>query len=257
MAYSDADVAEFRKIIDSLPRRRMALGVAYATRGYKTDRAREFATHGLLRRVDTLERCIYQVFDYLPPEMADIPKREPLQNAAIAVQAFVFNVFGCVDNLAWIWACESGVKNKKGDPLRQHEIGLGAKYESLRNSLSADFRALLESRKDWFGVIEGYRHALAHRIPLYIPPHSVLDKNTEAYKALEAKINEAGLKGNRKERERLEAEQMKLAHFTPWIAHSFSERAPLLYLHPQLLTDFATIEEFAVQMLRELEAIKG
>lgn len=35
---------------------------------FSNDEAREYATHGLMRRVQTLRRCIYNVFEITPPE---------------------------------------------------------------------------------------------------------------------------------------------------------------------------------------------
>jgi hypothetical protein len=47
-----------------------------------------------------LVRAIDRVFEILPPDREDIPERDELLDATIAVQSFVFNTFGCLDNLA-------------------------------------------------------------------------------------------------------------------------------------------------------------
>ncbi|MBA3708765.1 MAG: hypothetical protein H0W83_08110 [Planctomycetes bacterium] len=41
-------------------------------RRYKSDKAAEYAKHGLTRRLYTLVRCIDHVFDILPPSRQDI-----------------------------------------------------------------------------------------------------------------------------------------------------------------------------------------
>jgi hypothetical protein len=146
---------------------------AYMARAYKTARGQEFAAHGFLRRLKTLYRCIDRVFTLLPPALDDIPAEDALEDATIAIQAFIFNLFGSLDNLAWIWVEEKALRRPDGAPLAQRQVGLGAKYQIVRQSFSKSFEAYLETIADWFAHLEGYRHALAHRIPLYIPPHSV------------------------------------------------------------------------------------
>src|SRR5260221_7138897 len=89
----------------------------YISRKFKNDRAGEYATHGFCRRLGILVRAIDQVYEALPPEREDIPERDEVLDATIAIQSFVFNTFGCLDNLAWIWVCEKGVKRNDGAEL--------------------------------------------------------------------------------------------------------------------------------------------
>jgi hypothetical protein len=53
------------------------------------------------------------VFDLIPPELEDIPTDDEAKDAAIQVQAFVINVFGALDNLAWMWVFERDLKEAK------------------------------------------------------------------------------------------------------------------------------------------------
>ena len=41
----------------------------------------------------------------------------------INLQSFMFNVFGCLDNLARIWVIERNVTNSDGSPLRDNQVG--------------------------------------------------------------------------------------------------------------------------------------
>ncbi len=49
-----------------------------------------------------LVRAIDQVYEVLPPEKEYIPEHNEVMGATIAIQSFVLNTFGCLDNLAWI-----------------------------------------------------------------------------------------------------------------------------------------------------------
>jgi hypothetical protein len=64
--------------------------------------AYEYVRHGFVRRLGTLKRCIENVYSTYPPERSDKPPRDECLDLAINLQSFVFNVFGCIDNLAWI-----------------------------------------------------------------------------------------------------------------------------------------------------------
>lgn len=67
---------------------------------FNNARAREFATQGLARRLKIATRCIDRVFEILPPGRTEIPDADKLSDATIYIQAYIFNVFGCLDNLA-------------------------------------------------------------------------------------------------------------------------------------------------------------
>ena len=100
-----------------------------------------------------------------------------------------------------------------------------------------------------------FRHALAHRIPLYIPPYAVRPQDEAAYKEIEQKMIEASKKGELAEHGALAAEQQKLVRFLPWIHHSYLEKSGPAVFHPQLLSDFHTIEELGLKMHDELKAL--
>jgi hypothetical protein len=154
---------------------------SYVARKYKNPKAEEYATHGLSRRLGCLIRCVDRVFEVLPPERGDIPSRDEVMDATVNIQAFMFNVFGCLENLAWVWVFEKPVTREDGKPIGRRDIGLGEKCKSVRASFSPAFTAYLDSRKTWFEHIVDFRDALAHRIPLYIPPHTVHPDNAKRY----------------------------------------------------------------------------
>jgi hypothetical protein len=101
-------------------------------------------------------------------------------------------------------------------------------------------------------VIE-YRDALAHRIPLYIPPGGVPTKNIDAYNDFERRLRDAlYVRGDGYEYERLSAEQIVLLVFQPLITHSIRETTAHFAFHAQMIADFATVEELGLKVLAEL-----
>jgi hypothetical protein len=214
--------------------------------------AYEYVRHGFVRRLGTLKRCIENVYSIYPLERSDKPTRDECLDLGIHLQSFIFNVFGSIDNLAWIWVKEKQVHDNRGRPLRDRHVGLRSTCADVRNTFSTEFQQYLISRDGWFGYLDNYRHALAHRIPLYVAPYTLNPFKLDEHNELERRKHEA-----RKQRDfdlslRLDAEQEALGTFTPWMMHSFSEGATPMAFHPQMLADWNTLVEMANKVLQEL-----
>jgi hypothetical protein len=111
-------------------------------------------------------------------------------------------------------------------------------------------QAYLSGRESWFEYIVDFRDALAHRIPLFIPPHRIPPENHAAYAALEKRMLAAH---DPNEYERLKAEQLKLVVFQPVTKHTLYDDNPPVIFHFQLLQDFGIVEEIGEKMLLELK----
>lgn len=205
--------------------------LAFASFDFKNDRAREFATHGFSRRIRTLTHCIENVFNRLPPDDDAIPTTEACIDAAAYVQAFLFNIFGALDNLAWTWVQEKDIKNQDGGQLKETRVGLGKKFRDIRRTFSPLFRGYLDGHQDWFKHLADFRHALAHRIPLYIPRYAIVNHKEYAY----LQAQKEAVVGDPQEFDRLTQEQMKHVQFQPVMVHSFSEKSSRIVFHPQIL----------------------
>ena len=238
----------------AMPGKRDELLDAFLSRNYEVARAKEFAEHGVSRRLKTMTHCIENVFNILPPERDDLPSMEELTNAVVYIQAFIFNAFACLDNLAWIWVCEKKLTTDKGEDVPPTKVGLGKKCRIVRRSLPADLRKHLKSLDEWFEHLENFRHALAHRIPLYIPPCVVTEKDLPAYRLLDRQMAKAHRRGNYQRYEQLKAQQQALTRFQPEMMHSIGDNSKRIVFHPQLLSDFNTIHELALKMNVALDA---
>lgn len=251
------DEANLRRLADGyadVPNKAQALMEAFLSRNYASSTAREYAHHGACRRISTLSRCIEQIYTLIPPERDEVPLREILVDAAIFLQAFAFNAFGVLDNLAFVWVNEKDIKKPDGQPLPNGRVGLTKDKVQVRQSFSPEMQAYLVERDPWFANLESFRHSLGHRIPLYIPPYIVSPDNLERYEQLEAQMNEALFqRRDLDEHIRLKAERDALTRFRPWMKHSFSDPAPPIVFHAQILADFSTVEEMARNILAELD----
>ena len=254
MYFTEQALADLRRELATVPDKQAALQERYLRHAFAQDRAKEFAYHGFVRRLKTLARCIENVFALIPPERTEPVDRERRGDAEINIQASVYNVFAAADNLAWIWVVEKGVRRADGTELPEAWVGLRRGNRAVRDALPVVLRTSIERFDDWFDMVDNYRHALAHRIPLYIPPYNVDPANEAAYAQLEMRKNLALARGNMAEHDHARAEQGRMEFFRPWMLHSFGEGARSLVFHPQLLANFNTIEELGRELLEALES---
>ena len=209
--YSDEDTRKLGDERVSLLRRRLLIQERFLQHHFKSEEAKNFGVYGFSRRLSTLVRCIENTFSVIPPEFYGVPTLEQTHDVMIHVQAFIFNVFGCLDNLAWVWVKEENITKADGQPLPRTRVGLQPDNRFVRNSLRQELRDLLQGMTDWFAYLEDVRHALAHQIPLYVPPFSVDPKNEKRYNDLEQSILKLSLE--RKNSEALERERDSLMFF--------------------------------------------
>ena len=114
--------------------------------------AQEYARHGFVRRLGTLKRAVENVYSVYPPDRFDRPTRDECLNIAINLQSFLFNVFGCIDNLARVWVNKKQVKDNRGRPLRDQQIGLRSGCAAVRFAASSSA-----------ATVAGYLKVAAHQ----------------------------------------------------------------------------------------------
>lgn len=228
------------------------LMLKYLTRQYQTTKGQEFAQHGFCRRLKLMVHCLESVYRALPPETTAVPLDEQVLECTVNLQSFLINVFGALDNLAWILVSEKKITRPDGRPLSAQSVGL--RRAEVLGSLSVELQNELSSYGKWFDYLEGFRHPLAHRIPLYVPPYAIAPKDEAAYRSYEEQKALALRRRDVDEHDRLHAEQMRLAFFRPLATHSWVENSngPIAF-HPQLIADFNTIEALGETVLQELD----
>lgn len=248
--FNDQQLMQLQEKLLTLVARSNDLILSYTYFPFKNQRAREFAQHGFARRIGTLSKAIRNLFEIIPPETAEVPGRDQLHDAQINIQAAVANIYGCIDNLVWIWIYENGL----GDTIPRNRVGLRKGNKEVRESLPQTVREFVDGIDEWLGYLIEYRDAVAHRIPLYVPPGNVPTAAVERYNELQGQMNDAFSKLDFTNYDKLKAEQESLLVFQPIMTHSVTEATKLVFFHAQLLADFLTVEELAQKLLAELKA---
>lgn len=253
MYFSEENIKQLKGAYAEIEEKYQSLLLVFATRSYKQKEAAEFAMHGFIRRIKTMKRCIDNIYRVCPPDIDRKPSSEELSDLAINLQAFVLNVYGSLDNLAWVWVKEKGILNKKGNSLSNGEIGFAEKYSAVRDTFSPEFQDYLKTLDKWFGHVENFRHALAHRIPLYVPPYVSNEEEVKRERELEVLRTEALKKHQFDEYERLTDEVETLGKFIPWMTHSFGENSPQAVFHAQIIADWNTVMQISENFIKELD----
>ena len=101
--------------------------------------------------------------------------------------------------------------------------------------------------------MENFRHALAHRIPLYVPPYIVNNEEAAKEYELEQARREALRKREFDEYERLTNELEGIGKFIPWMTHSFNEKSRQVVFHVQIIADWNTVVEISEKFLAEIQ----
>lgn len=250
--YKDDDIAKMATRYDELHAKYEALRDTIVMRGFATPKGDEFAKHGFVRRCEMLWRCVQKTFETIPPDLDGLPSRDQTKDVTIFLHCFIIHVFGACDDLAWILVHEKAITKPDGSPLPPAWVGFRKDNKSVRGNLSEKMIGVLDSFEEWFKHVDDFRHSLAHRIPLYVPPYNIRADSEDDYRRLEGEIYQALADGDLDKHQQLKQQQEKLTFFRPWFAHSFSEKSPTMVIHAQALADFSAVLELGEATIQEL-----
>lgn len=199
----------------------------FISENLKNNDAKEYILNGVARRIETIYKCIKNIFNLLPIDECSLYKEDKIADATINLHAFYINIAGLLDNFALVIWLEKkpleGVENKK-------DVGFDKKC--FCKSLSNNFQIYLKESFLWRKYIKNYRDALAHRIPLYIPP--LIDEKTGK------EIQPILIKHSIFKKEEIEDDENNFFMF-----------------HAHLISDFNTIEEFFYKFLNDFSFDKN
>lgn len=207
----------------------------------------EYLRFGVGRRLSMMNHCLNTVFDLFPPQKVKPLRSEQLSVVQISLQAFVINLSGIFDNFAWAFVLRHGLQlkelsDKKGNPDR---MKIGMFNPATQAFLPAELLAWINDAqiKAWQrDYLKIYRDALAHRIPLYIPPSRLTDAEARRFGEIQTREIEL-IEGHQfGELDELRAERDALGMSCPIYLETPKGREVML--HPQMLCDGLTVLEF-------------
>ena len=246
MFYSPKQIAQFRQEFGRVTTDLQALmfrGMAEA-QGAQCDDVRKYLNHGVGRRLSILKRSTEQIFEIFPPDREQKLTRDEVTFVQVFLHAFVINLSGVFDNWAWAFIHRHDLLAEVGGALN-----VGIFKRNTQRFLADTLRDYLNESpiSDWHEkYAKNYRDALAHRIPLYVPPANWTTEDRTNYDRLE--VEKARLIGA-EDWDQLDItwnEQDQIGTPCFFFMHEYSpdENARPVYLHPQVLIDGMTVVEF-------------
>lgn len=234
---------------------RLVLKLSHLHSILRSKKACEYLMQGVGRRLNILTRCLHNIFKIFPIEKNDLLTRDDLTDLDINLHAFLINISGILDNLAWVFVYENDLLGspKKGKITK---YGVGLFNEKTQIHLKPELNDYLKSEvmQTWYTEYsKNYRDALAHRIPLYVPPSTLNKEDEEKYMLMEKQLRDFNSSEAILQHDEIEEildkqieildKQSKLGQACPLFAHSFNEGGTPIFLHAQVVADFLTIEE--------------
>jgi len=210
----------------------------------------EAVTHlrqGLMRRLGMIDKASRNIFTIHRPGREDILSKDELQDVDINLHAFVINVYGVLDNVAWVCALENGFL-----PTDHNKRDVGLFNKKMREHLPGVLLSYIDEEdiQNWFKEFaKEYRDSTVHRIPPYHPPSLIYTGDIERYKQLEQDSWEALFGRHDVDRhEVLKKEQQRLLHISPFMALGIEGDRPM-FMHYQIVCDRLTINELLKKFL--------
>lgn len=200
--------------------------------------------HGVGRRISVIKKALEAIFQLFPPSTNRPLKRDVLSDVQINLHAFVLNVSGIFDNWAWAFLFRHGLIGALRD--RRNVSIFKEETQRLLPTPIQNYLLTSDISKWHEQYLKGYRDALMHRIPLYIPPASWTDEDKEKYDRLEDE-KAACIRTSQWDRlDKVWNEQDNIGSPCFMFLHEYSPdaKARPLVLHPQLLSDSKTVLEF-------------
>ena len=233
----------------------LMLKLSHMRSDLKSEKACEYLMQGVGRRLNILTRCIKNIFKIFPVEKTDLLIKDDLTDLDINLHAFFVNISGILDNLGWVFVHENCLfGSPKEGKINKRGVGLFNKKTQthLRPELNEYLNS--ESMQAWYKEYsKNYRDALAHRIPLYVPPSALNNEEKEEYMLLEKKLWDFSSLEVMLRHEEIRKKQSQLGRACPLFAHSLNEGGKSLFLHAQVIADFLTIDEVITKFCDNFE----
>jgi len=233
---------KYSSSIESLKENHLWLVSVFAEKLLEQE-ARTYLLQGVCRRAGIIIKCCKNIFETFPPNRTELLSSDELDNININLHAYMINLYGLLDNLAWVYVIEHKItdliKNKRS-------IGLFTKNTQKQLPKRLNDYLKLEPTKVWFkDYVQDYRDALAHRIPLYIPPSTILESDSNKYSQLDKLGLDELLQGNFDRMNELNSERDSLTSICAVFSHStYNNQSRPLILHVQIVSDLMTVLEF-------------
>jgi hypothetical protein len=233
--------AQLKELEENFPRVHAGLlgsygkAVIFGQSRLQNEDARRYMLQGVARRLGLIRHCTARIFDTYPPQQLTPLSRDELEDVNVHLHAFVLHVNALQDNLAWSYTHEFKLA------IDRHDVSLFRKRmaKHLPNAVQA-YIADAEVQRWHTQYSTEFRDALAHRIPLYVPPSQLTTSEGEKAGQLQKIFNAAVEKQDIEAVIAAQDEINRLGRACPYFMFESEQQ---IILHPQVLCDCLTATE--------------
>lgn len=196
--------------------------------------AHDYALYGVLRRTYNIKRCLDHFEQISPPERKEELNDDQRSDLTLFLHAFLLNLSGGIDNLAWVWFYVRGID--KIEDLKKYRNKIGLFNSDFQKYLDRDLLDKCLNFKGWYDLLKRYRDPIAHRIPPYIIPYTVDPRYKEKHNELLVQLNSVDDEKSLSIKKEIDS----LRDYEPKYVHSFIEDRGMVRFHPQAIADTRT-----------------
>lgn len=141
----------------------------------------EHLQHGAARRLQIMARAQTNIFRLFTPSTEKPLQSDDLADVQINLHAFFINLYGVFENFAWAFVYRHELEAQ----LQTRDVGLFHKKTGryLPQKLADYLTSAITVR--WRNeYLKTYRDALAHQVPLYVPPSVFTPEEADLYRTL-------------------------------------------------------------------------
>lgn len=258
MAYTNEQIDQFqRDLADALSALEdLAIKGAREAMDATDDNVRRFLTHGIGRRLSVLKRSLDEIFRLFPLDRSHPLSHDETTQLQIYLHAFVINLAGVFDNFAWAFIHKHGLGN------RISRFGVSVFKDDTQRYLPEPILEFMKENEllNWHGdYAKHYRDALAHRIPLYVPPSLVSEAEAKEHQRLGEERLQLIAVGEYDLADEARDRQFGLGSPAFFFMHDIdpNKDAQMVWMHPQLLCDARTVIEFGKCFYESWQAVRA
>ena len=205
-----------------------------------------------------IHRCILNIYSMWSLDKNINISDEIKRDTTINLDSFLINLYGCFDDLAYVWVNERpGFKE-----INKQAIGLMNQHKEIRRTFSRELQNLLKKYDPWLATLKDRRDSLAHRVPPYIPPYQIAPENQEKHRALEEEYHRVLISDRNSNKKIKKLDDLKKSleslriYNNPTVGYSSTEGVKVFVLHPQLINDWKALLVISEAFLNELKDLK-
>jgi hypothetical protein len=144
--------------------------------------ARTFMKFGAGRRLSMTFHAYRHISVIADPTRTQPLKHEEQQDLSRDLNVLYMHTRGILDNFAWSLLHERHPDAAAG--MHPMDVGLFSPKYRGKCSCFAEIEKQIDAHKDWNRDLKDRRDPVAHRIPLYIPPSQLNEREGETYRRL-------------------------------------------------------------------------